>query len=49
MFWKPTTTPEDVLCHSAKGSHWKKHKYIRIEGERYIYDSKDGSVKEQKR
>lgn len=35
--WKPSRTPEDVLMHSAKGSTWTKHKYIRKEGDRYIY------------
>lgn len=29
-----------TLKHSIKGSTWKKHKYIRKEGDRYIYDSK---------
>lgn len=28
---------EDGLEHSAKGSTWKKHKYIRKEGKKYIY------------
>jgi len=26
-----------VLAHSAKGTNWKKHKYIRKEGKKYIY------------
>lgn len=25
--WEPTPQPNE-LWHSAKGSHWKKHKYI---------------------
>lgn len=29
------------LIHSAKGSTWKKHKYIRKEGDRYIYTEKE--------
>ena len=37
--WKPSTTPNDVLMHSAKGSTWKKHKYIRKEGNKYVYPS----------
>lgn len=28
------------LWHSAKGTTWKDHKYIRIENGRYIYDEK---------
>lgn len=37
--WKPSMTPNDVLMHSAKGTHWKKkdHKYIDIIDGRYIY------------
>ena len=27
----------DSLFHSAKGTTWKKHKYVRKEGDRYIY------------
>lgn len=34
--WKPNTPP-DELWHSAKGKTWSKHKYIRKEGNRYIY------------
>lgn len=26
------------LLHSAKGSEWKDHKYIRKEGNRYVYE-----------
>lgn len=42
MHWKPSVTPEDVIAHSAKGTHWTKkdHKYIRKEGTRYIYENK---------
>lgn len=29
------------LVHSAKGSTWKKHKYIRKEGNKYIYVEND--------
>ena len=32
---------KDYLAHSAKGTTWKNHKYIRKEGNRYIYDPKD--------
>ena len=41
MFWSPSVTPEDVLMHSTKGTSWKKHKYIRKEGDRYIYKEDD--------
>lgn len=34
--WKPNI-PSDELWHSAKGSTWEDHKYIRKEGNRYIY------------
>jgi hypothetical protein len=31
----------DFIEHSAKGTSWKKgHKYIRKEGDRYIYEEK---------
>ena len=30
------------LIHSAKGTTWKDHKYIRKEGKRYIYNAKRG-------
>lgn len=40
--WKPSRTPDDVLMHSAKGSTWSKHKYIRKEGNRYIYKEGTG-------
>lgn len=30
----------NTIEHSIKGSTWKKHKYIRKEGDRYIYDEK---------
>lgn len=35
--WKPSTTPDDVLMHSAKGSTWKNHKYLKKIGNAYIY------------
>ena len=35
--WKPSITSEEVLMHSAKGSHWRKHKYVKIENGRYVY------------
>lgn len=28
---------DNVLYHSAKGTEWEDHKYIRIENGRYIY------------
>lgn len=50
MYWKPSTTSEDVIMHSAKGSHWGKHKYIAIKNGRYIYpgDKTDAYKKAQK-
>lgn len=35
--WKPTTTPEDVIMHSAKGTTWKNHKYLKKIGNAYVY------------
>ena len=35
--WKPTSTPSDVLMHSAKGTTWKNHKYLKKIGNAYIY------------
>lgn len=32
-----------MLAHSAKGTTWKDHKYIKKEGDRYIYAPKGGS------
>lgn len=29
------------ILHSAKGSTWKKHKYIKIENGRYVYPKKE--------
>lgn len=37
------------LIHSAKGSTWKKHKYIRKEGDRYIYTEKESLKDKQKK
>lgn len=31
------------IMHSAKGTTWKKHKYIRIENGRYVYDTEKGN------
>lgn len=31
------------LIHSAKGTTWKEHKYIRKEGKRYFYKLKKGA------
>lgn len=47
--WKPSRTPEDVLMHSTKGSTWSKHKYIRKEGNKYIYKEGTGVAAEKKR
>ena len=33
----PANDYRNYLAHSAKGTRWKEHKYIRIEGDRYIY------------
>lgn len=35
--WRPTSTPSDVLMHSAKGTTWKNHKYLKKIGNAYIY------------
>lgn len=37
MRWRPTVTSNDVIMHSAKGSHWKNHKYIKVVDGKYIY------------
>lgn len=31
-----------ILCHSFKGTTWKKHKYLAKIGDRYIYRFKNG-------
>lgn len=38
--WKPSMTYADVLQHSAKGTTWKDHKYIKKIGDTYIYAKK---------
>lgn len=43
MRWKPTVTSNDVIMHSAKGSHWKNHKYIKVVGGKYIYPETMGA------
>lgn len=45
--WKPTVS-SDEIWHSAKGSHWGKHKYIAIKNGRYIYPSDINSRKTHK-
>ena len=45
--WKPTIS-SDEIWHSAKGATWKKHKYIRKEGDRYIYKETVNSRKTHK-
>lgn len=35
------------LIHSAKGSTWKKHKYIKIVNGRYIYPKKETETKDR--
>lgn len=35
----------NMIQHSVKGSTWKKHKYIRKEGDRYIYDNQNDQDK----
>lgn len=37
MFDFPENDYRTYLQHSAKGSHWKNHKYVRVENGRYIY------------
>lgn len=39
------TPSDDYLSHSAKGTTWKKHKYIRKENGRYIYPSTNSNNK----
>jgi hypothetical protein len=34
--WRPTIS-SDVIYHSAKGSTWKKHKYLKKIGNAYVY------------
>ena len=43
--------PKDDLVHSAKGTTWKDHKYIKKVDGRYIYDTKTNSKRsdEQKK
>ena len=36
---------KDYIAHSAKGSTWKDHKYIRKEGDKYIYDTPHENIK----
>lgn len=43
MRWRPTVTSNDVIMHSAKGSHWKNHKYIKVVDGRYIYPESAGA------
>lgn len=35
---------DEYLAHSAKGSTWKDHKYIKKEGDRYYYADTKGKV-----
>ena len=43
--WKPSMTYTDVLYHSAKGTTWKEHKYIKKIGNTYIYAKKAAIAK----
>ena len=43
MRWRPTVTSNDVIMHSAKGSHWKNHKYLKVVDGRYIYPESAGA------
>ncbi len=45
--WKPTVS-SDELWHSAKGSHWKDHKYIRIDNGHYVYEYDNTADKKHK-
>jgi len=45
--WKPSMTYSDVLQHSAKGSTWKKHKYIKKIGDTYVYAKKAAEYKKR--
>lgn len=54
--WKPTQQysgwvppiSSDELYHSAKGSHWKKHKYISVKDGVYKYAKKAGDFVQDK-
>lgn len=37
-------TTRDELMHSAKGSTWKDHKYIKKVGDKYIYATTKGKI-----
>lgn len=37
---------EWTIAHSAKGTSWKKHKYIRKDGNRYYYKKSDKPFKD---
>ena len=37
----------ETLEHSAKGTTWKNHKYVKKVGNKYYYDKKDRDVKEE--
>ncbi len=43
-FRRTLRSQRDSIQHSAKGSTWKEHKYIRKENGRYIYPDDDGDV-----
>lgn len=39
--WRPTVSSDEIwhsaICHSAKGTTWKNHKYLKKIGDAYIY------------
>lgn len=43
--WRPSMTYADVLQHSAKGTTWKNHKYIKKIGDVYYYKQKASDYK----
>lgn len=38
----------NIIAHSAKGTTWGKHKYIRKEGDKYIYPPLKSSLRDHR-
>lgn len=51
--WSPTISSDEIyhscICHSAKGTKWKNHKYIAIKNGRYIYTAVKKSANKLKK
>lgn len=43
----PSLINDRYLKHSAKGSSWKKHKYIKKVGDKYVYANTKNGVEEE--